>query len=105
MQTIRCSPIAVTGSTHWVKTENLQPADAFKLQVLAAGDRDLAPREFNVPSSTDWRKLTMLFNSLNFDKVSIYARLWGGKAGKVWLDDWSVEEVGPVNVLRRPECQ
>ena len=44
----------------------------------------------------------MLFNSLNYDQVSPYAGLWGGKAGKVWLDDWSIEEVGPVNVLRRP---
>jgi len=32
----------------------------------------------------------------------LYAGLWGGKAGKVWLDDWSIEEVGPVNVLHRP---
>jgi hypothetical protein len=34
--------------------------------------------------------------------VRVYAGLWGGKGGKVWLDDWTVEEVGPVNVLRRP---
>ena len=24
------------------------------------------------------------------------------KAGKFWLDDWSLEEVGPLNVLHRP---
>jgi len=84
-----------------VKTEGLEPADALRVLVLA-GERELAPREFHVPSTTDWRKLTMLFNSLNYDKVSLYAGLWGGKAGKLWLDDWSVEEVGPINVLRRP---
>ena len=28
--------------------------------------------------------------------------IWGGKAGKVWLDDWSLEEVGPTRVVRRP---
>ncbi len=101
MQTIQLQPHRCYRLTLWVKTDGLQPADAFHVEVLA-GERELAPREFHVPSSTDWRKLTMLFNSLNFDKVSIYAGLWGGKAGKVWLDDWSVEEVGPVNVLHRP---
>ena len=44
----------------------------------------------------------MLVNSLNCDKIRLYAGLWGGKAGKVWLDDWTLEEVGPVNVLHRP---
>ena len=44
----------------------------------------------------------MLFNSLDFDSVRLYAGVWGGKAGKFWLDDWTVEEVGPINVLRRP---
>ncbi len=103
MQTIQVQPHRCYRVTLWVKTENLQPADAFKLQVLAAGDRDLAPREFNVPSSTDWRKLTMLFNSLNFDKVCPFMPVFGAaRRAKFGSMDWSVEEVGPVNVLRRP---
>jgi hypothetical protein len=44
----------------------------------------------------------MLFNSLECDSIRLYAGLWEGKSGKVWLDDGSVEEVGPVNPLRRP---
>jgi hypothetical protein len=101
MQTVKIQPHRCYRVSLWVKTENLEPANAFRVQVLA-GDRSLAPREFHVPATTDWRKLSMLFNSMDFDKVSLYAGLWGGKAGKVWLDDWSVEEVGPINVLRRP---
>jgi hypothetical protein len=84
----------------WVKTEGLQPARSFQVMVRAK-DRDLAPRTFEVPSTSDWRKLTFLFNSLNEDQVSLYAGVWGGKAGKFWLDDWSLEEVGPINVLHR----
>jgi hypothetical protein len=103
MQSIHVQPHRCYRITLWVKTDGLQPANAFHLEVLAGeNERELAPREFHIQSSTDWRKLTMIFNSLNFDKVSIYAGLWGGKAGKVWLDDWNVEEAGPVNVLRRP---
>jgi hypothetical protein len=102
MQTIQVQPHRCYRLSLWVKTDGLQPADAFRVEVLAPGDRDLAPREFHVPASSDWRNVTMLFNSLNFEKISIYAGVWGGKAGKFWLDDWSVEEVGPVNVLHRP---
>ena len=101
MQSVKVQPHRCYRVTVWVKTENLEPANAFHFQVLA-GERALAPRDFHVPASTDWRKISMLFNSLSFDKVSLYAGLWGGKSGKLWLDDWTVEEVGPVNVLHRP---
>ena len=101
MQSIKVLPHRCYRVSVWAKTENLEPANAFHLQVLA-GDRALAPRDFHVLGSTDWRKLSMLFNSMDLDKVSLYAGLWGGKAGKLWLDDWTVEEVGPVNVLHRP---
>ncbi len=101
MQSVSVRPHRCYRFTLWVKTEGLQPANAFRVVALA-GERELAPREFHVPSTTDWRKVSMLFNSLNCDKISLYAGLWDGKAGKVWLDDWSLEEVGPVNVLHRP---
>jgi hypothetical protein len=101
METVKVQPHRCYRLTLWVKTEGLEPANAFRMLALA-GDRELAPREFHVPSTTDWRKLTMLVNSLDLDKLSLYSGLWGGRAGKVWLDDWSIEEVGPVNVLHRP---
>lgn len=85
----------------WVKTDGLKPAGAFKLQVLA-GNRSLAPFEPRLEETGDWRKLTLLFNSLQYDRVNVYAGLWNGKDGKVWLDDLRLEEVGAVNVLRRP---
>jgi len=101
MQTITVKPHRCYRVTLWVKTDELQPAGAFKLLVMA-GDRELAPREFKVPATTDWLKISILFNSLGAVKARLYAGLWGGKAGKVWLDDWSVEEAGPINVLHRP---
>lgn len=85
----------------WVKTEGLEPVSGFQMLVLA-GDRNIAPRQFDLPSTGDWRKLTFLFNSLEFEKVRLYAGIWGGKSGRFWLDDWDLEEVGPINVLRRP---
>ncbi len=85
----------------WVKTEGLRPVSALRCLALV-GDRELAPRTFNLQPTTDWRQLSFLFNSRGFDKIRLYAGLWEGKAGKVWLDDWTIEDAGPVNVLHRP---
>jgi hypothetical protein len=84
----------------WVKTDGLNPADAFALQVLVDG-RSLAPYDPGIPSTTDWRQVAMVFNSLHYDNVRVYAGLWGGKGGRIWLDGLRIEELGLKNVLRR----
>lgn len=101
MQDVSVTPHRCYRVSMWVKTEGLRPTSGFRCMALA-GDHDLAPREFNLPATTDWRKISFLFNSLDHDKANLYAGLWEGKAGKVWLDDWNIEDAGPVNVLHRP---
>ena len=101
MQEIKVKPRRCYLVNVWVKTENLKPANVFNLQVLVK-DRSLAPREFNLPETTDWKKITMVFNSMDYESVRVYAGMWGGKQGKLWLDDWDIKEIGPVNILRRP---
>ncbi len=85
----------------WVKTEGLRPGGAFRTSALA-GERNLAPREFNIPSTSDWRKITVLVNSMDQTSINLYAGVWGGRGGKFWIDDWTFEEIGPIDVLRRP---
>ena len=92
----RCYRVSV-----WVKTENLQPAGAFAISVLNK-DRSIASLRSSVSPTSDWEKIQFLFNSASFETVRLYAGVWGGKSGKFWLDDWALEEVGPINVLRRP---
>jgi hypothetical protein len=87
--------------TFWVKTEALAPADGFAFKVLTADGRTLAPWVANMSSTTDWRKVTWGFNSAGYDKVRIYAGVWGGQSGRFWLDNFQIEEVGLLNVLRR----
>ena len=101
MQEIPVRPRRCYRLSLWVKTESLKPATAFRVQVLS-GDRALAPMDFDVPETSDWRKLTMLFNSLDCQTVRLYAGTWRGRSGRLWLDDWTLEEVGPLNVLHRP---
>jgi|ERR1043166_4616877 hypothetical protein len=100
-QEIHLQPHRSYRVTIWVKSAGLKPISGFQMSVLANG-RNLAPRTFSILPDTDWSKLIMIFNSLEFDSVRLYAGMWGGKEGKLWLDDWSLQEVGPINVLHRP---
>ena len=99
MQEIKVQPHRYYRFTCWVKTEGLR--GSFRVLVLTDDGRSLAPYDPRVPETTDWRKVTMAFNSLKYNEVKIYTGLWGGKAGRVWLDDMHIEEIGLVNVLRR----
>jgi len=102
MQEVAVRPHRSYRVTCWLKTEALEPAGAFRIQALAPDGPSLALVSFRIAPTTDWRKLTMGFNSANCDKVRLYAGVWGGKSGKFWVDDFRIEEVGLVNVLRRP---
>ena len=102
MQEIAVRPNRQYRVSVWVKSDQLAPAGVFRVQVLATDGRALAPWDPKLPATTDWRKLTLGFNSAGYDKVRIYAGVWGGESGRFWVDDFSVEEVGLVNVLRRP---
>jgi len=101
MQEVKVRPHCCYRLTCQVKTEQIEPADSLRVAILNTDGHDLAPLDPAVPSSTDWRKVVMGFNSLNFDTVRIYVGLWGGKSGKLWVDDLQLEEVGLLNILRR----
>lgn len=103
MQEIAVRPNRCYRVSVWVRTENLQPANAFRVQVLSYADgRAMAPWNPNLTTTQDWTKLTFAFNSMKYERVRLYAGTWGGRAGKFWVDDWLIEEVGLINVLRRP---
>jgi hypothetical protein len=84
-----------------VKTEELGPASAFRIQVYGPKN-PIAPVQVRVPPTSDWQEVALVFNSGEHTKVKIYAGLWGGKTGKLWLDDFALAEMALVNVLRRP---
>ena len=101
MQEISVQPHRCYRITFQVKTENLQPVGRFRFQALA-GERSLAPLNLSVPATTDWQTVTVGFNSLEYKQVRLYFGVWGGESGRFWLDDIQLEEVGLLNVLRRP---
>jgi hypothetical protein len=102
MQEVKVEPYRCYRVSCMVKTESLEPEGAFRIMVLSPDGRDLAPWDPEVLSTSDWRQVTMGFNSLGCDRVRIYLGAWGGQSGRFWIDELRVEEVGLLNVLRRP---
>jgi hypothetical protein len=102
MQEVEVRPQRCYRLTCMVRAESLEPEGCFRVQVLATDGRSLAPWDPKVPSTADWRKVEMGFNSLDYDKVRVYLGAWGGVSGRFWVDDLNIEEVGLLNVLRRP---
>jgi len=68
MQSVRVTTQRCYRVRVWVKTEGLHPTSAFRFITLASY-RELAPRQFNLPATMNWRKFSSLFNSLKLDKV------------------------------------
>ena len=101
-QEVEVAPRRCYRVTCWVKTEGLGPPGCLRLLALAPDGRSLAPWDPRVPATTDWRKVTLGFNSFDYRKVRLYVGCWGGKSGRFWVDDLAIEEVGLLNVLRRP---
>ncbi len=102
VQPIKLQPHRQYRISFWVKTENMAPADP-EVKILA-GEQQLSFQTFHADATQDWKHYDLVFNSLDASAANLYLGSWYGKAGKVWWDDFSIEEIGLVNVLRRPGC-
>jgi hypothetical protein len=88
----------------WIKTEGLSTPGDVRVAVLAPGGRSLNYTDLGVKATQDWREHHVLFNTLDASEVNFYVGIWGGREGRLWLDDIAVREVAGVNLLRREGC-
>jgi hypothetical protein len=103
-QVIKLQPYRQYLISCWVKTDGLSPADA-EIKVLPTdGKSSISFQTFRVNGTQDWKRYDLVFNSFDHREGRIYLGSWAGKNGKLWWDDVSVQEIGLVNVLRRPGC-
>ena len=74
--------------------------------VLGSGQpgRQLTFQEAGLQPNQDWKRLEVVFNSLDQKEANLYVGLWGQGPGTLWVDDLQLEELPLVNVLRRPGC-
>ncbi len=90
----------------WVKTQDFS---ALKYRVgLAIGDshkESLNNFNWDLASNQDWKKLDVVFNSMDNANLTFYFGVWDGKMkGKIWWDDIQLREIGLVNLVRREGC-
>jgi hypothetical protein len=82
-------------------------SDSFRgLAQLGVLDAALNAKErLNAPlpasGTHNWTKLDFTFNSQDSTRAWLYAGVWGGNSGTLWLDDIEIEETALVYVVRR----
>jgi hypothetical protein len=103
-QPIDLQPYRQYRISFWVKTEKLLPADAEVKVLTTNAEYSISFQSFHVEGTQDWKQYDLVFNSLDHSKSVLYLGCWSGKTGKLWWDDLRIEEIGLVNVLRRPGC-
>lgn len=69
---------------------------------LLVGSRGLNFNSLGVKPTQDWTMHHVVFNSLENSDVTLYIGAWGARSGTAWFDDVKIEEVGLLNVVRRP---
>jgi len=103
MQEIAVAPFHAYQVSCWVKTQALDPIEAFQIKVLSTDKHELSADVNLLPvAENGWRRAVVGFNSLKYDAVRIYAGTWEAKSGTIWVDDITVESAGFLNLLRRP---
>jgi len=105
MQTLALQPHRQYRISFWVKTQDLAGGFSPEVKVLAPdAQTGISYQTFHCDATQDWKHYDLGFNSLDNAKALLYIGSWGGTTGKVWWDDFSIQEIGLVNVLRRPGC-
>ncbi len=102
---VDCQPFGHYLLSAWVRTKDLNGGEVRLLAIGmndTGGTRVLTYTAFSLPATTsDWTKVEVPFNTLDFPQVQLYAGIWGGEEGTIWWDDVTVTAAGLTNVLRR----
>jgi hypothetical protein len=82
-----------------VKTDNFRGTPEVK---VLADKGALNYNHLGAKATQDWKVHHVAFNSLTNTEVTIYFGAWGARGGALWFDDANIEEVGLLNLIRRP---
>jgi hypothetical protein len=82
-----------------VKTDNYTGQPEVK---ALAGAWSLNWTNLGVKRTQDWTTHHVTFNTLDNADVNVYFGVWGKATGTLQWRNWKIEEVGLLNVLRRP---
>lgn len=96
---LRLTPFRQYHLTVRVRTEQFKGTPEVK---LLAGDQALNFNSLGASASQDWKTHDVVFNSLSHTQANLYLGCWGGRTGTLQLNGVAIEEVGLVNLVRRP---
>jgi hypothetical protein len=99
VEKLKVSPFRAYHVSVSVKTEEYTGEP--KVQVLGHG-KPLVHSSLGVKRTQDWKLHHAVFNSLENDEVLVYLGAWDAARGSLSFKDWRIEEIGLLNVLRRP---
>jgi hypothetical protein len=85
-----------------VKTETYTANPEAK--AIASDGRQLQWENLKVERTQDWKRYDVVFNSLQNEEVNWYFGVWDSAKGTLRWKDWKIEEVGLLNLIRRPGC-
>lgn len=86
----------------WIKSEGVDKNASVRCFVATQSGKRLSFMDLGVAKTQDWRQHTIIFNSQDNDRVTLFTGMFGGNKGKLWIDDIEVKEAQFLNVLRRP---
>ena len=102
VQKVKVSPNRQYHISVRIKTQNFTTTPEVKVLANQHDSMALNYDDLGVQHSQDWTTHHAVFNSLDNTEVTLYLGIWGGSQGTLWWDDCSFDEVGLLNVLRRP---
>jgi hypothetical protein len=71
-----------------------------RVQALA-GERGLVFSDLGVKKTQEKTVHHAVFNTMEFEEVSLYVGAWGASRGELWIGDVKLEEAPLLNVVRR----
>jgi hypothetical protein len=107
-QAVKVRPYRSYVLSCWMKAEGMDPPRPFSLghirfEVYGQPDgRRLQYHDPEVPADTDWVRVAVGFNSWDYEEAEFSIGAWTSENGRFWIDDLQINEVGLVNILRRP---
>ena len=86
-----------------IKTRDIQPVSGVRLLVLDQDGATIMIKPADVRPTQDWTEASAEFTSYSEKKIRVYAGIWRGTSGTLWLDDLELRQVGSLSGIVRRE--
>ena len=111
-RTIRVKPNRRYRVSARLKTEGLDTTYGFQITIYTRPgkgsperfSRQLTMNRPRIKATNDWMEMTAEISTLDYESLGLYLGSWHARAGRFWLDDVKLEEIGIDKALRRPGC-